>query len=326
MFPDSPRIKLRNYLYDLVSDKDSKENSLYLINISEFIKKIWQEIIKCEPKLCVRTLIPKKFNISVGLFYNYKNGKKAVPIQFVYELLQLWKNLCNKTEHQVNKKWDEFFELDYKFVTHSKCQQTKLPKYITPKLAYLLGWLCGDGHFKEAHNYVIKISEKSTKQLEKVLKPLIKDLFAIDVPIFKRYMGGYAIQFGSKAIYRFLKKVLKIDVGKIPSFAKDLDYVNKRYFLMGIFDSEGCILKNRHRVVIAQSKKDFLLKVSKLSADIGVCFQRPILHKSKLGKWYTIRIDSKKDFITFAHRIGSKHVDKLKLIEKWVSEIENRNS
>lgn len=326
MIPESPKIKLRNYLLDLLTKNDSKERSLYLVGVSPFIKEIWQEIIKSNSKLNVRELIPTKFGITTGTLYNrYMNCKRSVPIQFIYKLLLLWKDVCNKNKKQLKHKWDELFNLEYKFVTHSKCQKAKLPKYLTPKLSYLIGWLCGDGNFTEVHNYVVKISEKSTKQLG-ILKSLVKELFGVEVPIFKRSMNGHAIQFGSKATYRFFKNFLKIKVGQVPNFVKKLDLVNKRYFLMGIFDSEGCVLKGRHRITISQSNRSFLLQIAELFADLDVYFQKPTFHKTRLGEWYSIGLGSKGDFVKFAQRVGSNHIDKSPLIERWVDKIESGNS
>ncbi len=322
--PLNLKIRIPNYLIGLVDETDGKGNSLYITGASEFIENIWNEITEKNRKLNVRQLIPKIFGVTTATFYSYRTGKKSISIQNLYNLIKLWAEICNKKFNELEEKWNEFYlSYDYYFVTHNKCQKVRLPRQITPNLSYLIGWLCGDGHFKQSHNYIVKISEKSQSQLKQVLKPLIKELFGIDVPIFRRYMNGYAIQFGSKSIYRFFKKILKINVGEIPDFIKSLDKINKRYFLMGVFDSEGCVLRSRNRISIAQSKKDFLIQIMKLMEELGVRFQKPTFHKTKLGEWYSIRLGSKKDFIAFSERVGSYHVDKKILLQKWVDKIKN---
>jgi len=294
-------------------------------NLCAFIQKIWSEIVRKNwKKLNVRRLIPKELGVTTSVFYGYKNGKKSISIQMLYKLLILWKKYCNKTEKEVQEKWNGIFNNDIYFVTHSKRQNTVLPKTITPKLCYLIGWLIGDGHFQEVHSYTVKISEKNKYQLNLILKPLIKDLFGIDVPIFIGYGNNYRIQFGNKAVYRFFRNVLKIKVGEIPKWIKGLDTTNKRFFLKGIFDSEGCVVKGRNRLTISQAKLSFLKKVIKLLNEFNIYPNGPTFHKTKLGEWYSIKIESKKEFLKFAKNIGSDHIDKSRLLQGWVMKIEKK--
>jgi hypothetical protein len=322
--PDTPQIPLKNYLLDLVSSTDGKENSIYLRNVENFIKEIWNEIVKMNwRKLNVRRLIPRELGVSTGIFYAYKNGRKSISIQTFYKLLLIWKKYCNKKNKELQKKWDRVFNSDFYFTVRRKNQKTFLPKFITPKLCYFLGWIVGDGSFtKKVNVYSVKISEKNKQQLILILKPLIKNLFRINAPIFIGYGNGYRIQFGNKPLYRFLTKVLKIKVGEIPTFIKKLDRINKNYFIMGIFDSEGCVMKSRNRLTISQAKICFLKKLIKLLNEMNIYPNGPTFHKTKLGVWYDIRIESKEEFLKFAKNIGSNHIDKSKLLQMWVKKIE----
>ncbi|MHA1721482.1 MAG: hypothetical protein ACTSXW_00210, partial [Candidatus Baldrarchaeia archaeon] len=233
--PDNPKIKLYNYLLDLVDTKDGKEASIYIRNAKPFIEEIWNEIIKnVRRTFRVRETIPKLLGISYGVFYAYKNGRKSIPIQKLYKLILVWKNYCKKSEKEVKDKWNQIFNSELEFCSRNRAQIVKLLKEITPKLSYLMGWLCGDGHFRSTGGqYLIKISEKSTKQLEKVIKPLIWELFNLNVNIYRRYKNGYAVQFSSKPVLRFLINVLKIKVGEIPEIVNILDEDNKKWFLRG---------------------------------------------------------------------------------------------
>lgn len=323
--PDEPKIPFDNYLLDLVAERDGKENSLYINGADNFIREIWEEVIQTNwKKLNVRKLIPEKFGVTTSMFYAYKNGRKAISIQMLYKLLLVWQEYCGKTDEEVAQKRNEIFNNNFAFSTHSKHQKTILPKELTPRLSYLLGWLCGDGHFKQSHNYLVKISEKSTDQLRLVLKPLFSDLFKIDVPIFQRYMGGYAIQVGSKPVFRFLTKVLKIKVGEIPKMVNDMDETNKKHFLAGIFDSEGYVASSYldSRIVISQADQNFLKRVNKISNELDIHFTGPYFHKTKLGIWYTIQIRKKSEILKFANLIGSYHVDKSQKLQELVMKIE----
>jgi len=324
--PDETKIPLKNYLLNLVNETDEKESSIYVNGVGHFIQKIWSEIAKNNwRKLKVRKLISERLGIGHGGFYDCKNGKKAISIQTLYKLLLLWREFCNKNNAELNEKWDEVYSINFTLSTHSKCQKTILPKFLSPKLSYLLGWMCGDGHLKCGNErYLIKISEKSVSQLEFVLKPLFNEIFNVKSPIFKRFGRGYAIQLGSKPIFRFLTQIVKVEVGKIPSIVKKMDYTNKKYFLAGVFDSEGYVNDSNEnsRLVISQSSREFLEEIMKLFKEVDVNFTGPYFNRGKLGVWYTIQIRKKTEIIKFASVAGSFHIDKLQKLKKLVDKIE----
>ncbi len=326
--PNEPKIPLRNYLLDLVADSDGKESSIYLKGVEKFIQEIWSEMIQNNWRILrVRKLIPEKLGVHHVLLYDCKNGKKAISIQNLYKLLLLWKEYCQKTNEDVEKKWNEIYKSDFTFSVHRALQPTKLPKYFSQKLSYLIGWMCGDGHLSDHGNhYLIKISEGSIEELSS-LQILVKDLFGINPPIFRIYKKGYALQFGNKPVFRFLTKVLKIKVGEFPEIIKEANDANKKCFLAGIFDSEGYVYESRYRITISQANLRFLEKIIALSNELGIKFRGPVTHRTKLGIWYSIRIDKKDDILNFANSIGSYHVNKYKKLKKQVAKIhENRHS
>lgn len=328
--PNRPKIPLPNYLMDLVDESDGKESSLYLSGVENIIQDIWGEIIQNNWRtLHVRKFIPEKLGIHPMGFYGYKNGKKGISIQMLYKLLVAWRELCGKSDAEFQRRWDKVFKSSPTFSVAAKGRRTALPEHITPKLSYLLGWICGDGYLSDCGNhYLVKISEKSTEQLRRILKPLFYDLFGVNPPIFNTYMGSFALQIGSKPIFRFLTQGLRIRVGEIPDLARMLDNVNKRYFLCGIFDAEGYVNSNYKdsRIVISQADSQVLEELSSLFADLGVNFNEPYFHKTKLGEWYTISLRRKEEILNFAREIGSFHVEKLSKLETLVEEInENWN-
>jgi len=314
--PDDPHIPIKNYLLDLIDDNDGIEKSIYLNDASGIIQEIWEEIIqKNWRKLNVRKFIPENFRVTPSSFYAYKNSRKNISISTMYKLIKIWQEFCNKSEEESIRKWDDIFNKELLLSTRSKCQKTSLPRYIDPKLSYLLGWICGDGNLQESGNhYLVKISEKSREQLEIILRPLFVDVFGVFPPIFLRYGNGYAIQIGSKSILRFLQKVMKIKVGQIPKIVDDFDPVNKKYFLMGLFDAEGYVntTYSDSAIIISQSSKFFLETVIELFRNINISFTGPQYHKTDLGIWYTIKIRKKLEILKFIHEIGSCHVDKAK--------------
>ncbi len=194
----------------------------------------------------------------------------------------------------------------------------------SPQLSYLAGWICGDGNFGYYNNhYLLKISEKSTTQLKYVLSPLFKRVFNTEPKIYNVYEGGYALQLNSKPIFRFFTQVLHLRVGQIPKLVFNLDDINKRYFLAGIFDSEGYVSSNRYKITISQAKKEFLMGLLQLFASLGIRFNGPTKHTTKLGIWYSIRLEKKSEIIKFDGVVGSFHVEKSLKIKEMVLKIKN---
>jgi len=318
--PEKPRIPLDNYLLDLIDNEDGKEKSIYLNDAESIIKDLWYEIIQNNwRKINVRQFIPKNFGVTASVFYGYKNGKKRISITNMYRLIEVWQHYCEKDKDEINAKWNEIFDKKLTLSTQSKCQKTSLPRFINPRLSYLMGWICGDGNLQRGGNhYIVKISEKSKDQLEFILKPLFEDVFEVNPPIFRRYCNGYAIQIGSKSILKFFKKALNVEVGKIPLIVNDFDEINKKYFLIGLFDAEGYVDSKYldSVVVISQNNKQFLEKVINLFSEININFTGPHRHKSNLGIWYTIKIRKKMDILKFINDVGSCHIDKSKRLKK----------
>lgn len=319
---DSRDCYLGNYLLTLTDEFDQKRSGVYLIGIHHFIEQLWREIIsKNFRSINVDKFIPKRLGIHQAGFYQYKNGRKGISIQILYKLLKIWKEFCSKTNKEFNDKWEEICKSSFQLSSNRR-SPIILPKYITPKLSYLVGWICGDGNLVSYSNhYLIKISEKSVDQLNHVLRPLFKGLFSIEPPIYHIYEGGYAIQLNSKPIFRFLTNILRLQVGGIPKFVHKLDSHNLAYFLAGIFDSEGYVSKDRYRITISQAKKEFLLNLKDFFLKLNIKFNGPTKHITKLGIWYTIRLESKAEIIKFIEIVGSHHIDKARRLSEMMLRI-----
>lgn len=257
-------------------------------------------------------------------FYNYKLGKKTISIQTLHKLLLIWQQMCQKTDIEALKIWEQIY-MSCNLFRGNRGSLINLPKSIDPRLSYLLGWICGDGNIVSYNNhYLLKISEKSTNQLNYVLKPLLKDVFNIHAPIYHIYQGGFAIQINSKPLFRFLKHVLELNVDQIPRLAYKLDNINLAYFLAGIFDSEGYVCRNRYRLIIAQAKKEFLLEIFVLFNRLGIKFNGPTQHTTSLGRWYTIRLEKKSEIKKFYSLIGSYHIDKSLRLKYLITKMRKR--
>jgi hypothetical protein len=320
VIPDKPKLPFKNYLLDLVETKDGKNTSIYIRGVEDKIKEIWKEVSKKNwRKLNVRKLIPQTFGLSVATFYAYKNGKKPFSIQMLYQLLLMWQKFCKKSREEVEQMWEKIFKSEIIFAAY-KGNRIILPKYLTPKLSYLIGWMCGDGWLGRD---CIQIVESDLKQL-KILRRIFLELFKLRVPIYKKSKNGYQLRVGCKPLFRFFKNVLKITTGRIPSIVYKMDYENKRYFLRGILDSEGYINDSylNSVITISQSNILFLDKIKKLFKEYGINFRGPYLLQSQLGKWYVIRLRKKQEILKFSEKIGCSNLKKAKRLLNLVRKIE----
>lgn len=320
--PNEPQIFLGNYLWRLSEKENGEKGTIYLKNVGNFTAQIWREIVRTKwRKLHVRNLIPSKLGIKAGSFYSYKNGRKAISIQMMHELLCLWQEICGKSDEEMEEKWCELFNLDLIYPTRLK--SIKLPSFLTPKLSYVLGWMCGDGNLSESRNhYVVAVCEKSQKQLKLVLNPLFQELFNVHAPIFRKSSNGYILQVGAKPVFKFFKKVLGFKTGKIPIVIQKADNINKRYFVSGFFDAEGHVDVSDPRIVISQANLHFLKEIAGLFEEINIHFMGPYFHKNEKGAWFTIQLRKKPEILKFINNIGSCHVDKSQKLRELVMQIE----
>jgi len=319
--PIKPEVSLENYLLSLNDRGDKKRSDIYLTGADKWVRKIWNEVIKRGFRsLRVTSFIPKNLGVHSMMLYSYKSGKKAIPVSTLYRLLILQKQICNKSDAELNKSWQAIFLDSIKF-SGNRGPKINLPKVINPRLSYLLGWICGDGHLANYGNhYLIKISEKSTEQL-KFINFLVYKLFGVWGKVHRMYKNGYALLINSKPLLRFLKNVLEIKVGEIPKIIQKVNNTNIRFFISGLFDSEGSVSKTRNIITISQTKHDFLTKLQELALRVGVKFNGPTKHETKLGIWYSIRIEKKTEVLNFAKKIGSFHVEKSKLLNNLINRI-----
>jgi len=132
----------------------------------------------------------------------------------------------------------------------------KLPNKLNPKLAYLTGYLYGDGGFKD-----IKRSYEKNKRFEhkiivgdefkiqiEIIKDLFKELFNLNTKIrnerIKKGEKMYYINPTCKIVYRFFVKIFEFPEGpkkeiQIPKIIKNDSSQLKKWFLRGFIDADG---------------------------------------------------------------------------------------
>lgn len=153
-------------------------------------------------------------------------------------------------------------------------QKPKIPKKLTPELAYFIGLLVTDGHLVDnKKNYCLIISTSYEEELKLVIE-LINKLFSYNPTIRGRKYGfnkriNYEIRINSKDLVYFFKKEFNIPSGpkskivRIPKIMFNTNNSNLIGFIRGIMDGDGNISLNKP-VNITSGSYHFLKDLEKL--------------------------------------------------------------
>ena len=203
------------------------------------IKELLIEKIPDTPK----TKLPE----DITLLYDQFFDKLSAPI---------WVKLKNKKTIQLNENTKTKIKETKWLRAGASIHKIKLPTHLDPKLAYLIGYLYGDGGFKDIRNsykkhgrfeHKIIVGDEFEIQIERI-KWLFKKLFNLETKIRKeRIEKGermYYINPTCKIIYRFFVKLFEFKEGpkkniKIPLLIKKAPSEIKKWFLRGFVDADG---------------------------------------------------------------------------------------
>lgn len=181
---------------------------------------------------------------------------------------EIFKNLENSKNFQSNSTKIELSKKDIK-------KGLRFPTTLSKDLAYLCGYLAGDGSIytrEYKHDYIIKGvgDPKSEKEYyHNVIGPLFKKLFNLDLNLKIHDSGetyGFAVY--SKALLTYLTKNIGLPCGKKYETLKiPIIFKNKKEllisFLRGLADTDFYLglkrgsKKNPHYPVIVGSSKSF---------------------------------------------------------------------
>lgn len=199
-----------------------------------------------------------------------------------------------------------------------------LPKYITPKLAYLMGYIMGDGHLAtpsdtisngSEYNAEIRITTNEKYHLE-YLQQIFLDLFSYKPPLFKE-KTFYRLIGRSKVIHRFLAKVCGIPTGNkkektlVPSVLNK-NHTLEKYFLSGFFDADGSVAVSKNKVRgirIKQHNERILKQCYKILKEDGIkslgIYRDNGLRNGKITKAYVLAIQNQPDIQHFIRNFFS---------------------
>lgn len=191
---------------------------------------------------------------------------------------------------------------------------------LTPRLSYLLGVIFGDGNLTE---WGIRIYNSSRPFLEEILN-IFEVVFEVHPKVHIRFQRGH-VYFVLRAFSTRLVQTLSSDY-HFPTNKRTLelsenlmmaDLLNKRYFIAGLFDTDGTVVfrkkKKYIRPYIGLEAKSlvFIKKVKTMLQSLGFYFTGPYKQKT----CWNIRLEKEEQFKKFVSMIPMRHpkVKKIKI-------------
>tara|TARA_Y100000310_G_C20628044_1_gene787041 strand:+ start:616 stop:1350 length:735 start_codon:yes stop_codon:yes gene_type:complete len=233
----------------------------------------------------------------------------------------------------INKKFRFNFKIDLS--KKDKIKGLKLPNYPSPKLAYIVGVLAGDGNIfvrKEKNDYRVKcVGDPKHEKLfyDKVLKKLIHQLFNIIIDNkMQDSSKTYGFYIYSKALVTYLNQIGGLPIGKkysklrIPKWVVKSGLISQ--FIRGLADTDFCLTykKGNYPCIVGSSKsKEFFQEVSVELKKLGFTFYEVYDSKqydSRFKKGYSIisriEINGRKNYSLWMEKVGFSNPRILKKI------------
>ena len=276
------KVQIENYLKYLKEYK----TTLFVHGIENIMSKIDRNEIT-------------NFGLSERMFYFYRNGERAVNVN-------LFNNIVEKSSKKETLLKDAFSS--FTGISSNGNSSISLPKFYSPELAYITGFIIGDGHVSKRTEIVLW---EETEKHSVYLRNLVKNVFGYN-PILLDEKSYYRVIINSAPIHFFFTKVINLVEGKkklkerIPKFV----FLNSEFilnFLRGIFDSDGgvTISKDKKSILLSSVNERFLNEVNLLLNRFNINFPGP--YKSGNRRGYEIRTFKNSEIKKFNQKIGFLH-------------------
>jgi len=247
------KIKFENYLEIFLTKNQILTGSrIYIGAVDEVMRSIINELLT--KASCSRRDLANKLKVNKITFDTWINGFYPYQVDKVFTLLELWKKSCNKSDEEYKGRIDLLFEKVDFFVPGKGGHRIKLPKYITWKLLYFIGYLYGDGCISGLEScsknseFALRFEDEYKEHIEKVVVPIAGELFGRKCKISKHTTANsYNFKIQSKVLHIFVNKIFEMPLGKkldslrVPEIIKKLPFELKKYFIIGLFDADGYV-------------------------------------------------------------------------------------
>jgi len=159
----------------------------------------------------------------------------------------------------------------------------KMPKTMSPDLAYFIGALFGNGCLSIS-GHRIRFSSNSYKLLER-LQQIAQNLFVVDGKINKYSdRAAYELSISSVQLYNWLqltgiaKTEKSLNLDRIPLAIRCSSKQSILSFFCGLIDTDGCIRSNGS-MSIDSASEDFIRNLQQIGEAVGLCFS--IFHNTQ---------------------------------------------
>lgn len=192
----------------------------------------------------------------------------------------------------------------------------KLMKELTPKLAYLVGIIYGDGWINSEVNR-IGLDKGNYEFLKEVYIPLLFDLFNLNLEIKKAHRS-WRVSFKNKIIWDMLVQVFglrsnKSQTAKVPDAIRRANTNIQKYFLAGLFDTDGG--SRQGSFGFTTSSLAFNEEIIRVMNDIGIPLRKDTWFNKKVNKRYYGFVVSKCNCPLILEQIPLKNQKRLLLLD-----------
>lgn len=310
--PENPNIPLKNYLLKLRED-------IKILGISTLLKKWHSERFESYASGA------KEVGISATFYREIILGNLAMPIRVL--------KLFSKKDISLLKK---IYSKRVYFTARKK--SNLLPKTINPKLAYIIGYLHGDGHI-DSNGKRVSFFDKYFSQLE-IISELMIHLFEVGGNLYLN-KAVPTLDLGRVTINSFLTEVIGITRGKRKSnkIPEDIqkNKILLKWYLCGLFDAEGSMplnpKKRRDLYIDIAMKDENLISIigGMLEEKFDILSYGPYKrlaknsHSSKITLEYELKIRKLSEIKKFFKVINTLHPDKIRRKNLILDLLNNRS-
>lgn len=262
-----------------------------------------EEVLKKQVDNKTLNEFSKLHKINSGTLSHMLKGKRSVPLSLLKDISKIKNNRC---------------------VIKNGNIPILIPEKLTPKLAYLVGFLRDGTVAKEAENeYCCAFYNSNTELLSKISE-IINDLFGIK-PKIRRFGDNFGVRVRSLTLYLFFRLVFEVTNKQVfwntPMLIRNSQDDIKKAYVTGFFDAEGgCPHFERNidtkrknlYVKFVQKNKEPLEFIKEYLDAQGIYTRSVYLEKNK----YVLKISNKSikafsNFIKPLHPVRAKNLCKL---------------
>ena len=218
--------------------------------------------------------VNERYTRASGVPYEViQNWVKTEDIK-INDILQVNLGVYNNTEHSVFRKLQTT-----SLRMRMDCSDIIQPIYVNEDIAWLLGYLWGDGTLSPL-KYRIRFIDQNRSHVEKAERILFRE-FGLEGEIKRTSEGrdAWVLDIGSKILWFWLMKngVSKYDSEQlelIPRVIRESSRDDIIAFIAGLVDSDGCIstTKDKRQVILTSADERFSRHVQDVAWSVGLGF------------------------------------------------------